>query len=143
MLAVEVAPASGKDSGGRGHGGDKVAETIDETAFEVNATEKRGGADTVGLTQQRGDLGGLLNIAAEEDDAAGADAVEPGAFFGGERRAFDAGNEDLAGLLRELHIAAAGHEDARLATAVGAGSWDRAKFLYAPSAHGLVAINWC
>ena len=143
MLAEKVAPAGGKDSGSGGHGSDDVAKAIDEAAFEVDAAEERGGADAVGLAQQGCYLRGLLDIAAEENDAAEADVVEPGALFSGERGPFDASDEDLAGLLGELHIAAAGHEDARLATAIGAGFGGGSGFLSAPSAHGLVAINSC
>ena len=144
VLAVEVALAGGEDGRRRGHGVDEVAQTIDEAAFEVDAAKERGRAAGAGIAKQRGDLGGALDVAAEEDDAAGTNALQPGALFCGEGGAAETGDEELAGLLGELHVAAARHEDARPAAAIAAGWFGRSGMdLCAPGAHGLVSWHWC
>ena len=79
-------------------------------------------APSAGFAQQRSHLGHFLDVAAEENDATGANTLQPGALFSGERGAAETGDKKLSGLLSELHIAAARHEDAR-AAAVAAGGF--------------------
>ncbi len=142
VLTIEGALAGGEDGGRGRHGGDEVAEAVDEAAFEVDRAEERRGAGVVGFAEERGDLRGLLDVAAKENDAAGADAAEPGALFDGEGGASDAGDEDLASLFGELHVATAGHEDAGLAAAVRARSFGGGDgVLTAPCAHGRIPIS--
>jgi hypothetical protein len=121
MLAVKVALAGGEDGSGGGHGVNQVAEAVNQAALDIDAAEKGRRADAVGFAEERSDLRGLFDVAAEEDYAAGTDALEPGAFLRGERRARDTADEDLPGLLGEFDVAAAGHEDAGKAAAVRAG----------------------
>jgi hypothetical protein len=140
-------PRAGCEDGGRRrHGGDEVAQTIDEAAFEVDAAEERSGTGAVGFAEEGGDLRGFFDIAAEEDDAAGPDALKPGALFGVERSAADSGDEDLPGLLGELDGAAARHEDASGLAASAAGrrarEGDGGVFWFARGGHGKVILRY-
>ena len=71
------------DSGGRWQGRDEVAQTIDEAAFDIDAVEEGAVPTTIGdAVEQRVDLCGLFDVAAEENGAGGADEAKPRALGG-------------------------------------------------------------
>jgi hypothetical protein len=79
-----------------------VAQAIDEAAFEIDAAEV--GVDAVGrcVFEEAAGLGGVFDVAAEEDDAGGADEFEPGVFEGGEFEGFETDDEEAACGLAEV-----------------------------------------
>ena len=87
MLATEFPAARRGDCRRRGHGRNEVAKAIDEAAFDVDGMEEGTVGDkTVDALEQRVDLYGFFDVAAEEDGAGGLDQAQPGALGGVEFR---------------------------------------------------------
>ena len=76
MLAEHLLGSGSSDIGDRGRWSDGVAQAVDRAAFHVDAEEQRCFAGLLCLAQKSVGLFGMLDIALEENDTAGAQPVE-------------------------------------------------------------------
>ena len=69
-----------------------------ECPLDIDTAKERRGAEAIRVAEQFSGLLRAVDVATEENDSAGTDALDPAALFCGECGGSETCNEDLAGL---------------------------------------------